>query len=100
MEYQKVTNLLGNIPDKVHRFITEKWIEIHDQSGTGENRYKPSKQIRFKLSLLRSDLCDCSDAYIVVEGDITVKVANDRDKHNRNLVLKNNAPLFLKMQKM
>ena len=33
MEYQKITNLLGNIPDKVRRFITKKWIEVRDQSG-------------------------------------------------------------------
>ena len=44
MEYQKITNLLGNIPDKVPKFITKKWIEAHDQSGNGDNRYKPSKQ--------------------------------------------------------
>ena len=30
MEYNKITNLLGNIPDKVLRFITKKWIEVHD----------------------------------------------------------------------
>ena len=30
MEYQKITNLLGNIPDKVRRFITKKWIEVFD----------------------------------------------------------------------
>ena len=30
MEYQKITNLLGNIPDKVHRFMTKKWIEVYD----------------------------------------------------------------------
>ena len=33
MEHQKITNLLGNITDKVSRFITKKWIEVHDQSG-------------------------------------------------------------------
>ena len=33
MEYQKITNVLGNIPDKVPRFITKKWIEVQDQSG-------------------------------------------------------------------
>ena len=33
MEYQNITNVLGNIPDKVPRFITKKWIEVHDQSG-------------------------------------------------------------------
>ena len=63
MEYQKVRKLLGNIPDKVLRFITKKWIEVHDQSGTAENRYKPGKQIRFKTSTRRSDLCDYSDVY-------------------------------------
>ena len=60
MECQKITNLLGSIPDKVPRFITKKWIEVQDQSGTAEN--KPSNQIRFKTSVLRSDLCDYSDA--------------------------------------
>ena len=52
MEYQKIRNLLGNMPDKVPRFITKKWIEVHDQSGTTENRYNPNKQIRFKTSML------------------------------------------------
>ena len=57
MEYQKITNLLGSTSDKVPRFITKKWIEAHDQSCTAENRYNPNKQIRFKTSILRSDLC-------------------------------------------
>ena len=74
------------------RFITKKWIEVHDQSATAENRYKPSKQIRFKTSMLRSDLCDYSDAYIVVKGTITVEGAENRYKYNKNLVLKNNLP--------
>ena len=43
MEYQKIKTLLGNIPDKVPRFITKKWIQVHDQSGTAENRYKTRK---------------------------------------------------------
>ena len=80
MEYQKITNLLGNIPDKVPRFITKKWIEFRDQSSTAEDRYKPSKQVTFKTSMLRSYLCDYSDACIVVEGTITVEGANYRDK--------------------
>ena len=94
MEYQKITNFLGNIPNKVSRFITNKSIEVHDPSGTAENRYNPNKQIRFKTSMLRSDLRDYNDAYIVVEGDIAVDGANYRDKHNRNLALKNNAPFI------
>ena len=44
MEYQKIANLLGNIPDKVRKFNTKKWIEVHDQSGNAENIYKSSKQ--------------------------------------------------------
>ena len=63
---------MGNIPDKVPKFITKKWIEVYDQSGAGENRYKTSKQIRFRTSALRFDLCDYSDTYIVVEGKIIV----------------------------
>ena len=69
MEYQKIINLLDNIPDEVPRFITKKWIEVHDQSG---GAYNTKKQIRFGTSMLRSDLCDYNDAYIVVKGDITV----------------------------
>ena len=48
MEYRKITNLLDTTSDKVPRFITKKWIEVHDQSGSTEDRYKPSNQIRFK----------------------------------------------------
>ena len=65
MEYQKITNLLGNTSDKVPRFITKKWIEVHDQSG---GTYNTNKQIRFKTYMLRSYLCDYGDAYIVVKG--------------------------------
>ena len=95
MEYQKITNLLGTTPNEMPRFITKKWVEVHDQSGSAEDRYKPSKQIRFKTSMLRSDLCDFSDAYIVVKGDITLTKAADRDfidVRNRFLAFKNNAP--------
>ena len=72
MEYQKITNLLDTKSDNVPRFITKKWVEVHDQSGSAEDRYKPSKQIRFKKPMLRSDLCDFSYAYIVIKGTITV----------------------------
>ena len=72
MEYQKVTNLLGTTSDNVPRFITKKWIEVYDQSGTAEDRYKPSQQIRFKTSMLKSDLRDSSDPYIAVKGKIIV----------------------------
>ena len=76
MEYQKITNLLDNTFNDIPGFLTKKWIEIHNISGSAGVRYKTSKQIRFITSVLRSDLCDCSDAYIVVKGDITVTDPN------------------------
>ena len=71
MEYQEITNLLGTTLDEIPRFITKKWVKNHDQSGSADDRYKPSNQIRFKTSVLRSDLCDYSDAYVVVKGKQT-----------------------------
>ena len=88
MEYKKITNLLDTALDNVPRFITKKWVEVHDQSGSAEDRYKPSKQIRFKTSMLRSDVCDFSDVYIVVKGTITLTKDVDRefiDVRNRSL---------------
>ena len=66
-----------------------------DPSSSAENRYKPSKQIRFKTSMLRSDLCDFSDAYIVFKETITLTKTNERgfiDIGNRFLAFKNNSP--------
>ena len=63
--------------------------------GNAEDRYKPSKQIRFKKSTLRSDLGSFSDAYIVVKGTITLTKTNGRgiiDIRNRFLAFRNNAP--------
>ena len=44
--------------------------------------------------MLRSDLCDFSDAYIVVEGTITLEGDNNANKQNKNLAFKNNAPFI------
>ena len=91
MEYQKIINLLDTTSDNAPRFNTKKWIEVHDQSGES---YNINKQIRFKTSMLRSNICDYSDAYISVIGTITVEGANGRDKHKRSLIFKNNAPFI------
>ena len=79
MEYRKITNLLGMTLNEIPRFITKKWVEADNQPGSADDRYKPRKQISFKTSMLRSDLCDFSDAYIVVKGDITLTKAANRD---------------------
>ena len=87
--------MLGTTLDEVPRFITIKWVEVHDQSGSADDRYKPNKQIRFKTSMLRSDLCHFSNAYIVVKGDIILGKATAKkiiDTRNRLLAFKDNAP--------
>ena len=62
------------------------------QSGEA---YNTNKQIRFKISMLRSDLCDYSNAYIVVKGIVSVSAGEgDRDEMNRQVLLKNNAPFI------
>ena len=69
MEYQKIINLLDNTPNQPTKFATKNWVEINDEScGT----YNTNSQIRFKTSMLRSSLCDYSDAYMLVKGTITV----------------------------
>ena len=55
-----------------------------------KNRYNPNKQIRFKTSMLRSGLCDYSDAYIVIKGNITV-TNPDNDAYDKKVAFKNNA---------
>ena len=69
IEFLKIANLLGSIPDEVSKFITKKWVEAYDQSG---GSYNINKQIRFEIPMLQSDLCYYSDAYIVVKGAMTV----------------------------
>ena len=93
MEYQKIINLLDTTSDNVPKFITKIWIEVHAQSGSAENRYKPSKQIRFKTSMLQSDLCDYIDVYIVLKRTITVTDPNN-NAYGKKLALKNNAPFI------
>ena len=71
MEFQKIViflDITSNDKD-LPRFITKKWVEVYDQS---EGNYDVNKEITVKVSMLRSDLCDYSDAYIVVNGNITV----------------------------
>ena len=50
--------------------------------------------------MLRSDLCDCSDAYIVVTGNITLKGNNDANKRNKNLLFKKMQHLLTAFQKL
>ena len=60
MEYQKIANLLhNNLSNQPSKFRTKNWVEINDElRGT----YSVNRQINFKTSMLRSSLCDYSDA--------------------------------------
>ena len=69
MKYQKIINLLDTLSDSVPKFITKKWIEVHDQSG---GSYDINKLISFKKSMIKSDLCAYNDAYMVVKGTISI----------------------------
>ena len=116
MEFQKITNFLDINSDNkdLPNFFTKKWIEVSDQS---EGNYDVNKEIRIKTPMLRSDLCNFSDAYIVVKRNIIVTkkafTANDFEAPNntaanatatinannnafneKKLVFKNNAPFI------
>ena len=97
MEYDKINNLLGSESEanEISKFVTREYVKINSLSNT----YNENKSLRFETPMLRSDLCDYADAYILVNGTITVtanggnnNANNIRDKRNRPLILKNNAP--------
>ena len=110
MEYDKINNLLlsednesevskanraNEMSEKLSKFVTREYVRVNGVSNT----YNENKSIRLKTPKLRSNLCDYSDAYILVKGTITVVALgannganNIRDKKKRPLILKNNAP--------
>ena len=79
MEFLKIVNFLDTNSDNkdLPRFVTKKWVEVYDQSG---GNYNVNKEIRIKTSMLRSDLCDYSDSYIVVKGNITLEGDKNANK--------------------
>ena len=93
MEYLKIINLSGNISNQPSKFRTKNWIEINDYI---RGVYSPNKQIRVKTAILRSSLCDFSDAYILVEGNITVNntvgAGNAANNTNKKVIFKNCPP--------
>ena len=94
MEYDKINNILASESDseQLLKFVTRQYVKVNSLS----NAYNENKSIRFKTPMLRSDLCDYSDSYVLVNCSITVTANeganNIRDKKNRPLILKNNAP--------
>ena len=89
-----MANLLDNASNQTSKFRTKNWVEINDKSRgkfTGND-------IKFKTAMLRSNLCDYADAYILVKETITITGVGDnaaaRKSHERNkgVTFKNSAP--------
>ena len=80
METQKIINLLNDSSNEESKFATKKWYVIDSQTTKG--KYKQGDTI--KLETIKSSLCDYSDAFILVTGNITVNAANDTDVAFKN----------------
>ena len=72
MEYEKIINLLDDIPNQPSNFRIKYWFQINDDL---RRTYNAGSQIKFKTSMFVSSLCSYSDAYILVKGVITVIAA-------------------------
>ena len=99
MEFQKIANFLDTTFDDkdLPKFVTKKWIEVYDQSG---GNYNVNKEIIIEMSMLSSELCDFSDAYIVVKGTITVVRRNNAKKIIKQQHLKIIHHLSIAFQKL
>ena len=92
MEYQKRANFLDNkASNQPSRFRTKDWVEINDES----RRTYTGSDIKFKPAMLRSNLGDFADAYILVKGTITITGAGDNaatrqtDERDKGVTFKN-----------
>ena len=104
MEYDKINNLLlsednkseaskvnraNEMSERLSKFVTREYVRVNSLSNTQNE----NKSIRFKTPMLRSNLCDYSDTYILVKGTITVTAPgvnnnanNIRDKRKKDLL--------------
>ena len=83
--------------NQLSKFRTKNWIETNDQSRVV---YNTSSDIRFRITMLKSSLCDYSDAYIIVKGTITITQAGDdaaarkTNQRNKGIIFKDCAPFI------
>ena len=85
METQKIVNLLNGSDNENSKFATKKWYVIDSES---KGVYSLENKIKFLTNSLELSLCDYSDAYILVTGNITVTGGDD----NTKVAFKNCAP--------
>ena len=71
MDHYSISKLLND--STISKFVAKKLIKVNNLSSS---QYSVNKNIRLKTSMLRSDLCDYSDTYIVVKGRISVLGTN------------------------
>ena len=69
METQKIVNLLNSSENEYSRLAEKKWYVI-------DSKYSHHNSIKFLTNPLELCLCDYSDAYILVTGDIAVTRGN------------------------
>ena len=87
MESQKIVNLLNNNDIESQKFTTKKWYIINDQnSGQYGRGDENDSTIKFETKVVKPNLCDYSDAYILVNGNIENKA------NNASVCFKNCAP--------
>ena len=91
MEYQKIIDLLENTPYHLSKFRAKNWVEINKDV---RETYNTNIQIKFNTLMLKSSLCDYSDAYMLVMGTITVaaQAGNNPNNGDKEVVFKNFAP--------
>ena len=82
METQKIKKLLNDSSNEESKFATKKWYIIDIQTTKG--KYKQGDPIKFETETIKSSLCDYSDAFISVKGNITVNADNNTDVAFKN----------------
>ena len=85
METQKTVNLLNGSDNDNSRFATKKWYIIDSESN---GSYSQNDEINFLTRPIESSLCDYSDVYILVTGNITASPNNAATQ----VTFKNRAP--------
>ena len=101
MEYQKILKLLDDTTNQPSKLRTRNWIEIDDESqgdynDDNNNDNDDNNNIKFKTTLIRSNLFDYSDPYTLVKRTVTVPNTEATgaalSNTNKKVVFKNCAP--------
>ena len=87
----------NNLSNQPYKFRTKNWVEINDET---KESHSAGNNIRFKTTMLRSNLYDYADSYILVKGTITITGARDdaaarqADERDKGITFKNSTPFI------